>query len=182
MTYNAGKVLSVLSASVHVVACFLILAMMLQICIDVLLKYLTANHVPANIEIVSNYYMVGIAFLPLAFAEKRNGHISAEVLTRLMPLPRQLVAVAFAWALSILIYGVLTYRTFLDAEEKREIGAFIFSQGIRLDIWPAYYFLPIGFALMCLVLLYRLFVLLIGGNDGFSDGPPVQQDETLNIE
>lgn len=174
--------MSALSASVHVVACVLILAMMIQICVDVLLKYLASNHIPANIEIVSNYYMVGIAFLPLAFAEKKNGHISAEVLTRLMPMPRQLAAVALAWALSILIYAVLAYRTFLDAEEKREIGAYIFSQGIRLDIWPSYYFLPIGFGLMCVVLTYRLFVLLTGGSDGFSDGSPIEHNEALDIE
>ena len=126
--------------------------------------------------------MVGIAFLPLAFAEKKDGHISAEVLTRLLSLPRQVMAVAVAWALSILMYGLLAYRTFLDAEQKREVSAFIFSQGIRVDIWPAYYFLPIGFALMCLALLYRLIMLLIGGRDAFGDGPVIEQNEAPSHE
>lgn len=182
MLSKLGKPIAVLSVLVHGTACLLVVAMMLQISADVVLKYLTTSHIPANIEIISNYYMVGIAFLPLAFAEHRNGHISAEVLTRMLSFRTQKAALAFAWALSVLIYGILTYRSFFDAVEKHAIGVFVFSQGIRLDVWPAYYFLPIGFGLICLAVIYRLAILLLGGQDRFCDVLPIDADEEIGVE
>lgn len=158
-----------LPGAAQAVACLLIAAMMLQICADVVSKLVTGANLPVNVEIVSHYYMVGIAFLPLAFAETRDGHISAEVFTQMLRARARRVFVAAGWVVSLAVYGVLAWRSFLDAEAKRQIGAFIFSQGLRLDIWPSYYFLPLGFGLMALVLAWRLGAMLAGRPDGFGE-------------
>ena len=40
---------------------------------------------PGTITIVSYYYMAIAAFMPLAFAEQKQAHISVEVITERMP-------------------------------------------------------------------------------------------------
>ena len=56
--------------------------MMFHITFDVFGKYLFNAPLPATLEIVSHYYMVVVVFLPLAMVEKRDAHISVEVLTQ----------------------------------------------------------------------------------------------------
>ena len=57
--------------------------MMIHITLDVAGKFLLNEPIPATITIVSNYYMVVVAFLAIGFAETRNGHITVEVLTEM---------------------------------------------------------------------------------------------------
>lgn len=168
MISKMGRVLVRTLDATQVIAAILVIAMMIHVSVDVFARYLSARGFPATVEIVSHYYMVGIAFLPLAFAERMNAHISVEIVTQMMPDTAQKIALFISWLLSIVVYGVLTYRTFLDAESKREIGAFLFTQGVRLDIWPSYYFLPIGFGLMTLALIYRCVVFFHPAQDTFS--------------
>ncbi|WBU52979.1 TRAP transporter small permease [Paracoccus sp. SCSIO 75233] len=168
MLFAIGRVIGRVLDATQIIAAFLILAMMLHVSADVIMKYGFNMGFPATVEIVSNYYMVGLAFLPLAFAERMNAHITVEVVTSNLSQKVQDIAQIIAWLLSIIVYSLLTYRSFLDAQEKREIGAFLFSQGVRIDIWPSYYFLPVGFALMMLTLAYKLIVFFRPSDDGLS--------------
>ncbi|PWV95774.1 TRAP-type C4-dicarboxylate transport system permease small subunit [Hoeflea marina] len=171
--FRLGRLLSRTLDATQVIAAILVMAMMLHVVLDVVLKYAISNGFPATVEIVSNYYLVGLAFLPLALAEKQNAHISVEVVTSILPLPVQRGLLVLAWILSIITYSVLAHQTFLDALEKQRIGAFIFSQGVRLFTWPCYFMLPIGFGLMVLALVYRLLALFRPGSDGLGAADPL---------
>lgn len=155
MLFWIGRGLVRLLDATQVIAGLMVIAMMFHVTLDVAIKYAASRGFPATVEIVSYYYMVGIAFLPIAFAERMNAHISVEIVTQSLSRRLRNLALYVSWLLSIVMYSLLTYRTFLDAEKKREVGAFLFTQGLRLDIWPTYYFLPIGFGLMVLTLVYR---------------------------
>ncbi|MBW3098968.1 TRAP transporter small permease [Pseudohoeflea coraliihabitans] len=170
MLYRIGRALARILDATQVIAAILVIAMMVHIVLDVVIKFTTSQGFPATVEIVTHYYMVGVAFLPVAFAERMNAHISVEVLTQTLSDRLQNFALYISWLLSIVVYSVLTYRTFLDAEKKRDVVAFIFTQGVRIDIWPSYYFLPIGFALMTLTLVYRCVVFFLPANDGLGGG------------
>tara|TARA_R110002020_G_scaffold184947_2_gene382361 strand:- start:73514 stop:74080 length:567 start_codon:yes stop_codon:yes gene_type:complete len=171
--FRVGRLLSRTLDATQVIAAILVLAMMLHVVLDVILKYAISSGFPATVEIVSNYYLVGLAFLPLALAEKQNSHISVEVVTSILPMPVQRALLVLAWILSIITYAVLAQQTFLDALEKQRIGAFIFSQGVRLFTWPCYFMLPIGFGLMVLALLYRIVALVLPDNDGLGAADPL---------
>lgn len=160
-----GQILSRLLDAAQISSGLLILAMMFHVSIDALSRYIGMIGIPATVEVVSHYYMVGIAFLPLAYAEKMRAHISVEVATQLLPTRLQNAVVYLSWLLSIVVYATLCYRTFLDAESKRAVGAFIFTQNVRVEIWPTYYFLPLGFALMVLTLVYRCVVFFVPSQD-----------------
>ncbi|MDF1730639.1 MAG: TRAP transporter small permease [Minwuia sp.] len=136
--------------------------MMVHITVDVVGKFVFFSPVPATITMVSNYYMVVVAFLPLALAERRNSHISVEVLTELFPSRMQYHINGLTYLLSGIVFGLLAWRGFNDAYNKQDMGSFIMEQSTKVLIWPGHYLLPIGATLMVLVLLFKFISYLSG--------------------
>jgi TRAP-type C4-dicarboxylate transport system permease small subunit len=149
--------------------------MMMHITIDVAGKFILNEPVPATIALVSSYYMVVIAFLPIAFAETRNSHITVEVLTELFPMRTQMHLYSWSYALSALIYGLLTYRMWHEAVRAQGNGTFIMEQSTKLLTWPSYYLLPIGCGLMTVVLVYRFILYVTGAKSGLGEIPTLQK-------
>lgn len=145
--------------------------MMFHITADVLSKLLLSWPLPGTIAIVSHYYMVALVFVPLAFAERRNAHISVEVLVEHMPVVTQRRLNGLATVFSAAVFGILAWRGLLEADRKYHVGSFIMEQGTRIDTWPAYYLLPLGTGLMTVTLLYKLARSLRGGPDSNFDVP-----------
>jgi TRAP-type C4-dicarboxylate transport system permease small subunit len=170
MLHRIGRALSRVLDMSQVLSAIMVFAMMIHITLDVVVRYATSQGFAATVEVVSYYYMVGIAFLPVAYAEKVNAHISVEVVTQSLSQRLQGIALYIAWLLSIVVYSLLAYRTFQDAEAARRIGTFVFTQNVRIDIWPAYYFLPVGFGLMVATLIYRCIVFFWPEQDGLGSG------------
>lgn len=54
-----------------------LLAMMLQITVDVFMRNFVGAGFPATANIVSRYYMVAVSFLPLAMTQVADRHIEA---------------------------------------------------------------------------------------------------------
>src|SRR5690606_29970993 len=152
-----------------VIAGVAVVLMMLQITIDVAGKYLFNAPMPATIAIVSNYYMVFVAFLPLALAERRNEHISVELVTELMPHAVQRHLASWIYLFSAVTFGFLAYAGWTEAVAKQAIGAFIIERGQRIPVWLSYYLQPIGCGLMSLTLLYRFLVYLLGTRSGLGE-------------
>lgn len=171
--YMLGRGLDRVLSATQLIAVILLGLMMLHVVFDVGLRYVTLRGLPATVEIVSNYYMVGLAFLPLAFAEKRNGHIVVEVLTQNLPMRGQRFTLVLTWLLSAVVFALLAHRGFIDAEKHRATGNFVFSQGLRLPIWPCYYFIPVGFGLLTLALVYRSIATVLGLRDGVGFEDPL---------
>ncbi|HWW48385.1 MAG TPA: TRAP transporter small permease [Xanthobacteraceae bacterium] len=130
--------------------------MMVQISADVLFRAVVGQSLTGTVEIVSHYYMVGVSFLPIAYAEIHNRHIEATVFTDLMPRPVQNGLRWIALILSLIVYGLLTYATAIEATKQTAIRAFVESGTMRIVVWPSYWILPVSFGLMCIVLVLRL--------------------------
>ncbi len=153
--------------------------MMLHISIDVAGKFLLNEPIPATIAMVSNYYMVVVAFLAIGFAETRNGHISVEVLTELFPMRAQRHLYSWSYVISAMVYGLLTVRTWEEAVRAQATGTFMMEQGTKLLTWPSYYLLPIGCGLMTLVVIYRFIIYLTGAKSGLGEVPTLQKDADI---
>jgi len=156
--------------------------MMLHITIDVAGKFLLNTPVPATIALVSSYYMVVVAFLPLALAETRNAHITVEVLTELFPLRAQKHLYSWSYLLSALIYGLLTWRSWGEAVRAHEAGTFLMEQSTKLLTWPSYYLLPLGCGLMTVVVIYRFLVYLTGAESGLGEAPTIDEAAALSSD
>ena len=119
------------------------------------MRQFSHSPVPATVEIVSYYYMVLIAFLPLAWAERRGEMISIEIFAPLMTGRIGRINEIFVALVTAGVYAVLTYTTWLVAMREFSARSFVISLSVVIPVWPGYFVLPIGFALAALVTLYR---------------------------
>ena len=150
---------------VAIIGATAIFLMMAHITLDVFLRYVFWNPLPGTLVFVSNYYMVAVSFLSLAFAERRSAHIAVEVATEHFPLRFQRFTNCIGSALSALIFAMLAWRGFDEAFSKQAIDAFMLEQGVRIPIWPSYYLLPVGAGLMSLTLLFKIIRYLVVGSE-----------------
>lgn len=129
-----------------------LLLMLAQITLDVALEYFFDAPIEGNLEIVSVYYMVGVAFLPLALVELRHEHIRVELIVRFLSRRSQNYLYAFGSLVTAVFFGLLTYQTLLDALHALEIREKIMGS-ILVTIWPSRFILPASFLMMLLAAL-----------------------------
>lgn len=134
-----------------------IFALMIHVAVDVAMRNLSNTPVPATYEIVTNYYMIALAFIPLAWVERRGGMVSVEALEPMLS-PRMIrISDMFVALLSTIIYGALTWFTTKTALSNYSAGTFAMAQNTPIPIWPAYFLPPLGFGLAAMVTALRLF-------------------------
>lgn len=139
-----------------------VLAMMLHVGADVIWRTLSGRPLPATVEIVSRYYMVIIAFLPVALVERQNAMISVELIDAAMgPTARRLSNIAVA-LLALAIYAVMVRTTWTTAMQNFHTGTFVVALNSKIQVWPTYFIPPVGFALAGFVVLVRLAELALG--------------------
>lgn len=132
-----------------------VLALLVHVSVDVALRSLRGTPIPATYEIVTHYYMVGLAFLPLAWVEKQGGMVRIDVIHGMLPRPAQAVSDRVVTLISALIYGVLAWVTLRTALTNSANGSFIMTNNVRVVTWPAYWLPPLGLALAALVTTLR---------------------------
>lgn len=133
-----------------------VMLMMIQIVIDVVSRNLFSFAVPGMTTLVTNYYMLIVAYLPLALAERLDGHIVVEVAAQLLGRRLRQWLHAATWAASAVISGVVAYALWGEAIKAYGYGSFVIEFSHAIPIWPGYFVLPIGFGLYALVLAVRL--------------------------
>ena len=139
-----------------------VLAMMVQVCADVVSRVTTGASLSATVEIVSYYYMVLIAFLPLAWVERKEGMISVELMDFVLtPRMRRISDIAIV-VFSIVVYAVIAYASWLAAMKNYQTGTFVIALQTKIITWPGYFLPPIGFALAALIMVVRLLNLIRG--------------------
>lgn len=143
-----------------VIAGIALIMMMVHISTDVVAKYIFRIPMPGTITVVSNYYMILVAFLPLAFTERRNGQISVEVVTVLLPGRVQRVLNVFSMIFCIAVFAALAWQGWIEAGRALEVGSFEIEQNIKLLTWPARYLLPIGCGLVAVTLVVKIWVAI----------------------
>lgn len=145
-----------LLALLALIGALAIITLMLHVVTDVVLRNAANAPIPATYEIVTHYYMIAAAFIPLAWVERGGGMVQVEVIEPLLG-PR-----ALQWSdrmvalISSIIYGALAWVTWLTALKNYDTGVFVLAQSVRVPTWPAYFLVPLGFALAMLVTVIRM--------------------------
>ena len=132
-----------------------VLAMLVHITGYVVMRNLAGAPIPATVEIVSYYYMVAIAFLPLAWAERRGDMIAVEIFSHLLVGRLGRINAIFVSVVTFAAYLVLTYTTWTVAMRQFAARSYVISLSVAVPVWPSYFILPAAFALAALVALYR---------------------------
>ena len=139
-----------------------VVAMMLHIGLDVILRNAFRISLDTVPEIVARYYMTALAFLPLAWAERRGDMISVEVFGHLFRGPLRRLDAAFVAAVTALAYSILAYTTWLVAMREFAVRSYVISLSMTIPVWPSYFILPLSFGLAMIVCLLRLALVLAG--------------------
>lgn len=172
-----GKFLNLLARAFALVGAICVLAMMAQVTLDVLLKNLLSLRIPFTQSLVTRWYMVGAAFMPLGLTEILDRHISVEVMYQtLSPRAKRILGGAvclFAAGIAAMITGPL----WEEAMTKFHAGAFETENSKDIAIWGGYFFLPAGFALMTAILLYRVLTLWTPLSSGMEEVPVDRDDD-----
>lgn len=132
-----------------------VLALLVHVTVDVVTRNLLGRPIPATNEIVSHYYMVLIAFLPLAWVERGRAMVTVELLDAMLSEPLKRVSDVLVALLATAIYGAIAWVTWETALSNFRIGSFVDVLGYRVPIWPTYFLPPLGFVLAGLVTLLR---------------------------
>lgn len=160
MRERLDRIVTSIASGLTMIGAIGVVAMLLHINGYVILRLFMSSPIPATVEIVSGYYMVIVAFLPLAWAERRGDMISIEVFAGFFRGPVGIAVDLFVAAVTAAVYFVLTWTTWLVAMREFQAGTFVMSLSHIIPTWPGYFALPLGFALAFLVSLYRLVTLL----------------------
>lgn len=142
------------SAVLMAVAALALILMMLMVTVDVAGKYLFTAPVPVTLEMVSNYYMVAVVFLPLAAVELMNGHIHVELIHARLPRVGRRILDVVAHVLAFVFFAMLTVYGWEVAMKKFEVGEFLMGQ-YSLIIWPSRFLVPVGCGLIAVLLILR---------------------------
>lgn len=148
------RAIALVSDALMLVGGIALVLMMTQVTLDVAGKYVLNAPVPVTLEMVSNYYMVAVVFLPLAVVERRNGHIHVELLYALLPRVARGLLDLLSCALGIFFFGLLTRAAWDVALRKYQVGEYIMGS-YHVIIWPSRFLVPLGAALITLVLLLK---------------------------
>lgn len=139
-----------------------VLAMLVHVSVDVIARNTIRQPIPATNEIVSRYYMVLIAFLPLAWVERKNAMISVELLDMVMsPLLRRISDTLVA-LLATVVYAAIAWLSWVVAVKNWHIGSFVDVLGHEIAVWPTYFLPPAGFALAALITALRAVQTALG--------------------
>ncbi|MFZ3583453.1 TRAP transporter small permease subunit [Loktanella sp. DJP18] len=155
-----------LSAALMIVAGIALMLMMVHVTVDVVGKFVFNRPVPMTLEMVSNYYMVAVVFLPFAAVERMNGNIHVELIYALLPrIARRLLDLISYLLFAVLLY-LLTTSSWAVAVKKYNIGEFIMGS-YAVSIWPSRFLLPVGTALALALVVVRIgrTALLLGRAD-----------------
>lgn len=157
---RAANVLSTVNRSLAKGLMFLssliMVAMVLHIVVDITLRFLFNVSISGTIEIVSNWYMVAVAFLPLAYVQLRREHLIVEVFTQSASRRTLLWIDSIVYAICIGVLILYIVQVTDTAIAKTEIAETVETPWFQVPVWPTRWFLPIGLGAMALCMLAQV--------------------------
>lgn len=139
-----------------------LLAMMVHISLDVLSDLIFNDPIAVTSAYVTQYYMIVVAFLPLAAAEYRGGHIGVDLVVNQLPAGPKRGLNMLVLLITLGVYLLLTAQSWEQAVKKLGINAFIMEQDTRVSVWPSFFILPLSFALISLLIAAKFGLYLLG--------------------
>jgi len=146
----------ILLAGLAIIGAIATTLLMLHVVADVAMRNLFNRPIPATYEVVVNYYMVAMAFVPLAWIEKTGGMVQVEVINGMLSPGMLRLSDTLVALISVAIYATLAWVTWKVALRTTATGTFVLTNQLRVPVWPAYWLPPLGFGLAALACALRL--------------------------
>ncbi len=139
-----------------------LLAMMLHISADIVGSLIFNAPIAVTSAIVTQYYMIAVAFLPILAAELRGSHIGITLLTDLLPQRVQRGLDLVVLALMSAVYALLTAQAWDQAADKWAVQAYMVEQTTRVLVWPSYFLVPLAFGTVTVLMAVKVLLALTG--------------------
>ncbi|MAF50060.1 MAG: TRAP transporter small permease [Rhodospirillales bacterium] len=136
-------------------ACFVGFLMMAHITLDVTGRVLFNHPLIGTIEVASSYYMVAVAYLPLAHVSRGDGQIIVELFTRNLAPGRILridAVINVITMIYMLVFAWYTTEVAIEMTHEGELGEL--GAGY-FWVWPSRWLLPLSFWIMAFYLALR---------------------------
>ena len=137
------------------IAMIAIVVTMVMTSADALMRYLFSRPVYGTIEIISEYALPVMVFLAASYCYRHGGLIRVTVLRTIMPPRTQLIMDFLAQAVSGMIALLFTYASGIQALAAWRDGA-LSNSAFEYSLWPAYWVVFAGLALMSIHVLIDL--------------------------
>lgn len=134
------------SRALAAVGAVALILMMVQTVGDVISKHLFNLPLHGNQEVVSNYYMTAVVFLPMAIVELKFENINVDMFTRLLSCRAQSYLYGLTSLIAAGFFLLLMWQTLFDALQSTERGEILMGSAL-ISIWPAKWILPASFAI-----------------------------------
>lgn len=139
----------------YVIGAICIALMMIHVTVHILSLYLFSFPLPGTYLVVASYYMVIVTFLCMGLAEHKGAHISVDFVYDAMPSGLRKLSSAISTVLTIGVFAAMGWRGLESALSKTQSGSYDLEYGIKFLTWPSYYLVPVGSALVVLVVLMK---------------------------
>lgn len=159
--YLLQKILDRITNFIAALAGIAAVLMMIHITISIITRFFFNYALPGTMTIVSNYYMVIIVCLPLAFVERSNAHIAVDVFTNQIPKSIQKKLFGWTYLFSAVIFGLICYGSWIEAIQKFAIGQISVEQDLTIPTWIGYFAVPFGYGMVTLYTLMKFFQFLL---------------------
>ncbi len=176
---RAARLVCLLDRALNIIAALGLVAMMLHISLDILSSLIFNAPIAITSAIVTNYYMIAVAFLPILAAEYRGSHISVRLATDRLPARLRRLVELLVMVMTAGVYGLLTLQSWQQAMEKLEISAFVIEQTSKIYVWPSYFMLPLAFGAMTLLLALKVLARVLTGSDAALGEPSLNAEAHL---
>jgi len=142
------------------VAAGLVFVMIFPTTVDVVLRYVFNAPLPEMFQL-TEFMMVGVVYLGIAYVQQLKDHIKIEIATEWMPQKGQDILDLFGYLVGLFIFGLITWQTGRQAWEAWDTQDY--TMGIvQFPLWPAKSLLPLGIGLFCLRLFLDILIGVVG--------------------
>ncbi len=136
-----------------------VVAIAVHIAIDIFARVAFNSPIPGTLEVVSNWYMIAAVFIGAWAAQRRNEHISVDIITARLPEASQAIVAVLASLVTLVFLVALIWLGLIEAFHNASIGEYIGAY--RVPIWPARLLVPIGLCAYLVLLVFDTFQLVV---------------------
>lgn len=97
--------------------------------------------------------------LPIAYTQLARGHIAIDFIIETFPKKIRSMVDVTNYVLNIVMYAILTWQSMLYGKKLWSLGRV--SESVQIPLFPFPFVVAFGCGLMCVVLLYQLYVFLL---------------------
>lgn len=133
------------------VAAGLVFIMIFPTTLDIFFRYIMEEPLPAIFQL-TEFMMVGVVYLGIAYVQSLKEHIRIEMATAWMPQWCQDVHDIFGYLVGLLLFAIITWQSGRLAWEAWVTQDYTMGI-IHFPLWPSKSIIPIGCGLLCIRLL-----------------------------